>query len=422
MMKALYFAWGLAALSLPVQPAEILVVGTLHQRHASNPSYSYEDVARILDSYDADVVCVEIRPQDFRRKPYLREMELATIWALARHRPVYPIDSWPDSPNDREVRAKLEKTPEYQKKAAELAKLTAANPILTSMDKKYPDMWRDSKLGYEFWNGKEYQTYTAEGYRLSMQVYGDNAMNLHYQSRNEEMVQLILAAVKQKPVRKVVVLTGAEHKHFFDRALQATENMSVVDFSSLLPLKAARPGRALREFLEEDNDLPYFEPGYPSDLDRHFDLQLVGLLHGPDMDFHPETIPPVNIFKAEAVMSRWQSKFPGSYRLRVNLAWYAFLIGRYPEAIGLYEGSVKRFEKGEITETIQGVMAYQGLGRSYDLTGDREKALGCYATVEKLVTGTPWERVKKLMTSMDQPYRRASVFQPGRAGSKLILR
>ena len=39
----------------------------------------YADVVHILATYDPDLICVEIRPQDFRREPYLKEMMLATV-------------------------------------------------------------------------------------------------------------------------------------------------------------------------------------------------------------------------------------------------------------------------------------------------------------------------------------------------------
>ena len=74
------------------QVTEVLVIGTIHDRHSSNPNYSYEHVARILDTFNPDAICVEIRPEDFRRESYLEEMMLATVWGLSQGKPVYPID------------------------------------------------------------------------------------------------------------------------------------------------------------------------------------------------------------------------------------------------------------------------------------------------------------------------------------------
>lgn len=405
---------GCACFAAPVTRTRVLVVGTIHQQQMTNPSYSYEDVARILETYDPELVCVEIRPQDFRRKRYLDEMELATIWGLAKNTPVRPIDWWPDSSNDRQVRAELSKTPEYQRKAEEEKKLADADPILRNMSRKYGDIWSNPALGYAFWNGREYNDYVAENYRISMQVYGDSPMNLHYQTRNQHMVELVLAAIKERPVSKVVVVTGAEHKHFFDRAFKGNLALSVVDFASILPLKTPRFSGPVGEFLEEYYDLPYYDPKYRPLLNAYYDGRLVDLLHGPDMDFFPDKkISQANIYKAEKLLARWQKQFPESLQLLRNLAWYSFLVGDYSTAISRYRVVAARFEKDPNHDVRDGVMIYPYLGRAYELAGDRQNALACYAIVDKLVSGTRWERVRHFLISMDKPYQREKVFQRG---------
>lgn len=56
---------------------DVLVVGTIHNQHAVS-DFTYNDVLKVLNTYKPDLICVEIRPEDFRTKPYLREMMLAT--------------------------------------------------------------------------------------------------------------------------------------------------------------------------------------------------------------------------------------------------------------------------------------------------------------------------------------------------------
>jgi len=116
------------------------------------------------------------------------------------------------------------------------------------------------------------------------------------------------------------------------------------------------------------------------------------------MDFYPDTIPRGNVSKAEKVLSRWQSQLPGSGQWRLNLAWFAFLIGDYPTAMSLYRECAEKLEQGELPATPAGILIYQNLGRCYDLPGDQEKALAYYAKVEKLVTGTP-----ELLTRQPDP-------------------
>ena len=64
---------------------EVLVVGTIHEGHESNPNYSDQDLVNILGTYAPDAVCVEIPPSYFRKRSYLTEMMIASIYGLDHH-------------------------------------------------------------------------------------------------------------------------------------------------------------------------------------------------------------------------------------------------------------------------------------------------------------------------------------------------
>ena len=254
----------------PAASTQALVVGTIHDRRARNENYSYADVVHILATYDPDLICVEIRPQDFRREPYLKEMMLATVWGLSHGKKVAPIDWWEDTPNDREVRAKLEKQPEYMEKEKQVQLLRDQSAVIARYEKLYgpedkEDQW-GAHQGYRFWIGKDYNDLCAEEYRLSLQVYGDSPINLHYLSRNNHMMELIGNAMRENSSRRVIVLTGSEHKHFFDREFRENPEVETLDFDRLLPLKVGPLEPAMAKFLDEDDDLAYYEPGFPNDL------------------------------------------------------------------------------------------------------------------------------------------------------------
>lgn len=46
---------------------DVLVLGSIHSSHTKNPNCSYENVIHILDAYQPDALCVDIRPVDFRK-------------------------------------------------------------------------------------------------------------------------------------------------------------------------------------------------------------------------------------------------------------------------------------------------------------------------------------------------------------------
>ncbi len=402
-LAALFFmaAWicpGVVPDASPAPGTQALVVGTIHDRHARNENYSYADVVHILATYDPDLICVEIRPQDFRREPYLKEMMLATVWGLSHGKKVAPIDWWEDTPNDREIREKLEKQPEYIEKEKQLQLLRTQSAVIAGFEKTYgpsdqEDQW-GAHLGYRFWNGKDYNDLCAEEYRLSMQVYGDSPINLHYLSRNNHMMELISSAMRENSSRRVIVLTGSEHKHFFDREFRKKTEVETLDLDGLLPLKVGPLEPAMAKFLDEDDDLAYFEPGFPKDLDTYYADKLVPLVHGRNMDVFPGRIPPANIERAEKVFERWESSRPESDQQIHERAWMEFLGGDYAGAIKLYRQLTDRIDAGKVADPWVRFDTYTNLGRSYDMLNQRAEALACYHRVETLLVGTRWESAK----------------------------
>lgn len=401
--------------ALPSRPTKVLVVGTIHQALARDRNYTYVDIVRILATYDPDLICVEIRPKDFRRKPYLKEMELATVWGLSHGKRVAPIDWWNGTAakNDREIRAKLAKEPEYVAKQERVEELLAGDEVITRFEKRYGSMddidkW-GAQLGYRFWNGKNYNDAIAEGYKLSMEVYGDSPFNLHYLTRNNHMMDLILKAIQDNSSRRVIVLTGAEHKHFFDREFRKDATFETADFDSILPLRKVKLGPAVARFLNDDDDLSYFEKGYPGDLDAYYHYKLIPLIHGPNMDVHPSIIPAANIKLAGKILIRWKSAVTSSDRETFDSAWYRFLNEDYSGAIVLLRGLAERVDNGKVTDPFVREETYLNLGRSYDMLGKRTKALDCYHRVEQLLVGTRFERAKAyiLQNYETVPYQRS---------------
>ena len=406
----------------PSRPIKVLVVGTIHQMHATDRNYSYADIVRILATYNPDLICVEIRPEDFRRNPYLKEMELATVWGLSRGKRVAPIDWWEGAAtsNDREVREKLAKEPEYVAKQKELDELVAHDEIITRFEKRFGPMDEEPKwgaqLGYRFWNGRDYNDVIAEGYKLSLGIYGDSPFNLHYLTRNKHMMELIWNAVRENSSRRVIVLTGSEHKSFFDNEFRKNPEVEAIDFGSILPLKTVKFVPSIARFLDEDDDLSYFQKGYPRDLDAYYREKLIPLVHGPDMDTYPARVPPANIKLAGKILMRWKSSVAASDAQTFEWSWYKFLNHDYSGAVVLLRYLAKRVDKGKVSDRVLDaqfvrVETYLNLGRSYDMLNQRAKALACYDRVEKLLAGTRWEGAKAdiLQNYQTVPYHRSKV-------------
>ena len=389
------------------QLTEVLVIGTIHDRHSSNPNYSYEHVARILDTFNPDAICVEIRPEDFRREPYLEEMMLATVWGISQGKRVYPIDWWSPG-DDRKTRRELARRPEFQEKQARLERLKADNATIRTFEKKYRDLDRDTFLGYRFWNGDEYAQYFAESYRLEVEVYGDSPFNLHYVSRNAHMMELIWAAIAQNAGRRIAVLTGSEHKHVFDWELAGSAKVRLVSFDSILPLSERPLSRPMQALVDEGDDLPYYVDGALKDLDEYFAAKMTPLVHSFDMDFKPEIVPEWNVAMAERIVARWQRMSPSSDASRFEEAWLHFLRRDYSRAIAVYAVVAAQIEAGRITKPFYRSETYVNLGRTYDVLGEREKALSAYSRAEAILRQDGREAQVKyvLQDYFEKPYHR----------------
>ncbi len=360
---------------------QVLIVGTIHGSHSSNPNYSYVDLLDILETFDSDVICVEIPPSYFRKRSYLHEMMLATVFGTEKHKEVYPIDWWAPG-DDVEKRNEFLKTAEYESKRKQTDELVQASSIMQGFMKKFGSMdqvWDENKKGYEFFNGKEYNDYVREMYAISMAVYGDSPMNLSYETRNSKMLELINEVIKKNEGSRIIVLTGAEHKHFFDRALSKQEGIMVVDFKSLLLLKAHRLTENTSFFLDYSLAKGYFESSEKSGIDAMYHGAMISLVHGLGMDDDPSIIPVENIEQANLLINEWEKQSPNSAFLLFEKAWVEFLEQDYEQAALVFKSIANRLS--EVPEDDQWFVKsfyFRNLGFVYDMLGERKKAINCY--------------------------------------------
>jgi tetratricopeptide (TPR) repeat protein len=254
-----------------------------------------------------------------------------------------------------------------------------------------------------------------------MAVYGDGPMNLSYRTRNDKMMELIRKALDENPGRRVVVLTGAEHKHYFDRALKPMPGVALVKLADILPLKPAPLGEYVAGFLKTNLARGYFDDSTPAGLDQIYSGALVSLLHGMGMDGSPELIPLANLDKARPILAEWESRNPASAYLQFDLAWVEFLASDYRKAIDRLEAIRGRID--QIPEDSRGFVKTtfdRNIGLCHDLLGERDLAITCYKRGEAVCRELRYtERYIKYIFRdfKDKPYRREVSKDPLSAGS-----
>ena len=386
---------------------EVLVIGTLHHNHLNNANYSYEHIVQAIAAYNPDVICVEIRPEEFRNERYLLEMMMATIYGLKRSKKVYPIDWWEE--NTRALQRELSKKQEYQKKQSIVKSLEAENKIIQNFNEKYPNIWNKPKdYSYTFWNGEEFNNYINESYKISIQVFGDSPINLNYLTRNQNMLNHINKAIGENKGKKIVILTGIEHKHFFDNALSKQSNISLINFDDILPLPTTEIDTEIVELIATGNSKKYYNFETTAGIEGYYSSAVSVLLHGPNMDFTPEIIPEENIKKAKILLDEWKQTNPKSILLQFELGWCNFLTLSFSEAIINYKATIDNIKDITINTDFINAIVFRNIGWCYDMIDEREKAIECYEKGEALIEETKFAKMKKMIYKdyKNKPYKK----------------
>jgi len=364
-------------LSIPnSKESVVLTVGTIHGEHRDNPNYSYEDIYHILATFRPDVICVEIPPSYFRKRPYLTEMMLAAIYGIQHKKEVYPIDWWADA-DWREERRVYMSLPVYKQKEAIFDSLVKSNSTIQTFIKKYgteEELWKKNRMGYRFFNGMDYNNYTREMYHATIAVFGDGCMNLYSKDRNKRMMELINEAIAHNEGKRVIILTGAEHKYFFDRELQKNSHVKLIQLDNILPLSSERPDSTITEFIDTG-----LAQGYYTNNETMYKTALTPLVHSYGMDDDPASIPGKNIDKADWIIRKWEASNTNSPFFDFEKAWVCFLKKDYPGAIdlsGKMKGLLYKIPKEDQDFIIS--FFWRNLGFSYDMMGKRQLAIHAY--------------------------------------------
>lgn len=365
---------------------QVLTVGTIHGSHESNPNYTFKDIVSILETYNPDIICVEIPPSYFRKRSYLKEMMLASIYGFENNKKVYPIDWW--SSGGRIEQKKYKKTEDYRIKSKKVDEIVKSDSIMQNFKLKYggwANIWKENNKSYEFYNGKECNDFITKMYSISIAVYGDGCMNLYYETRNHKMLNLIDSIIVKNIGKRIIILTGCEHKHYFDIALSKRKNIEVVDFIDILPLKEAQPSDNISSFINKNLAKGYYAANDTSSIDIMYHGALIPLIHGLGMDDDPTIIPNENIGKAKHVIQEWADYNPNSVYLQFEKGWIEFLEQDYNKAIITLQAISDKLD--EIPQTEQWFVKtfyYRNLGFCFDMIGQRSKAIQSYKKCKEM--------------------------------------
>lgn len=201
------------------RPAEVMIVATMHGLHQNHEGYDFEDLFQLVEDFEPDLVGVEIRPEDtgadegYLQANYPYEMvELARRWGDAAFGfdwlgddiaglPI-PKGHWQTGSAIKALERDLETDPAFAETREEAAIAAAQKELLVKAtaasinDGAYDELTaRASELAAERLRGSRYQPISE-----------------FYARRDREIANHLIEVVRENGGRRIIILTGADHR------------------------------------------------------------------------------------------------------------------------------------------------------------------------------------------------------------------
>lgn len=220
----------LAALPGAGTAAEVAVLATLHDVHATTPAYGFDQLRDSIIQLEPDIICMEVDHGDLQVRPEERvKVEYPRV--------VYPLVD----EKGYEVCA-LEPAPE--KAAAIIGPYVAATRKFAESDpagfakfESYNDAMYD--LLKVHWTSaaavNDPVTDSVLGAKHELQIALIGAGEAAgWQAWNTYFLERILATASANPRKRIVVLVGVEHGYWLRRELARHEEIALLDVPALL--------------------------------------------------------------------------------------------------------------------------------------------------------------------------------------------
>ena len=214
-------------------PTQVMVLASMHGLHRTSRTYSYDDLYGVVRDFHPDLVGVEIRPEDlhadgaYLEKNYPSEMiELGRVWGPRAFgfdwlgddlagRPI-PDGYWAEQSSIKRLERALDADP--ARKDARLAGIQAREHTLLAT--ATAASLNDGR--YDCLNTAYYDAFKASVAGTPYAPIAD-----FYAARDRRIDANVVAAIKANPGKRVVLVTGADHRGFLVAALKKAFGRSI---------------------------------------------------------------------------------------------------------------------------------------------------------------------------------------------------
>lgn len=193
-----------------VAHADVIVLSTLHQLHDRYPGYSYQELSKIIERFDPDVLAVELTAEDLqsrREQPVKQEYQHSVFPLLDKHDYiVVPLE--PPQPLYGELVSLIRQgQAELQERKPALV---ASFEIYTESLFQLLDIRWKSPADV---NSPTTDVLFESKHRFQEALFG-SAESRGWEEWNEHFLEKILDSARANPGKKILVLVGAEHAYW----------------------------------------------------------------------------------------------------------------------------------------------------------------------------------------------------------------
>lgn len=216
--------------------SQVVVCSTIHNAHDDNPNYSYDDLFDFVKKYDPEIIGVEIRQEDMDSSvAYLEHNYPYEMYRTIKMFPdkevvgfdwlgedlegrAVPLNHWKEVSQLKKIERELSKDSIF------LQKLNKADSI---QKLKLDIFLNEDVFGL---NDGRYDRINMAYYQELEKVFKDTKYQVltdFYKRRNDKIALNICEIIQKNPDKKILFLTGADHRSYVIKAIKEKFGQSV---------------------------------------------------------------------------------------------------------------------------------------------------------------------------------------------------
>jgi hypothetical protein len=223
--------------SFKKEKTQVLVLGTVHKFHKESNAYTYDDVFKIIDDFNPDIIGVEIRPEDMKQsreylsKYYPYEM-IEALFRWSKHIEVFGVDYY-----EKSVVVKLIPEGYFNNfYINEMQNKFEVDPLLTK-ERHALDICGNNRN--EMINSNLTATELNDGrYDIICDIYYNQLESLlkktpyedmanFYKERDKHIDENIINIIEKNIDKKLMFVLGADHRGFAINAIKEKFNDTI---------------------------------------------------------------------------------------------------------------------------------------------------------------------------------------------------